>query len=187
MITTTEEPTTMNTTETDSGSLAVNAFGLGVGDDWRPFWGSDFFMPAAWTASGYPGSRPGHAGPGARFCLLGDGILYASAEFLGVSERAHRWEHRPTPQPDGTMRYEDVGRGGSSIWTPTRGSSTTPRASRRGSRTGTATSMTACSRRSVSRDGRHDRLLTQRRPKVLPQLWGQSPITTVDIAPAFVR
>jgi hypothetical protein len=101
----------MNTTETDSGSLVVNAFGLGVGDDWRPFWGSDFFMPAAWTAPGYPGSRPGHAGPGARFCLLGDGIVYASAEFLGVSERAHRWEHRPSPQSDGTMRYEDVGRG----------------------------------------------------------------------------
>ena len=75
----------MTTTDTDSGLLVVNAFGLGVGDDWRPFWGSDFSMPVAWTAPGYPGSRPGHAGPGARFCLLGDGILYASAEFPGVS------------------------------------------------------------------------------------------------------
>ena len=66
----------MTTTDTDSGLLVVNTFGLGVGDAWQPFWGSDFFMPAAWIASGYPGSRPGHAEPGTRFCLLGDGIIH---------------------------------------------------------------------------------------------------------------
>ena len=54
----------MRTTDTDSPATRRQHVGLGVGDAWQPFWGSDFFMPAAWIASRLPGvsTRPRRAG-----------------------------------------------------------------------------------------------------------------------------
>jgi hypothetical protein len=91
-------------------STTINAFGLGVGNDYEAFIRSDFHMPIGWSNGG-AGSLPRWAMTGHRFCLLGDGVLYASAQYLGHSERAHRWEHRPTRMPDGNERYVDAGPG----------------------------------------------------------------------------
>lgn len=72
-------------------------FGLGINsDDPTPFLGSDFHMPFKWATG--RGVRPGpRAKPGMTFALFGDGLILATATYLGCSERSHRWEHRPSP------------------------------------------------------------------------------------------
>lgn len=74
----------------------VNMFGLGINsDDVAPFLGSDFHMPFKWATA--EGSPPGiRAQPGMTFALFGDGLILATATYLGHSKRAHRWEHRPS-------------------------------------------------------------------------------------------
>src|SRR5687768_11804369 len=77
--------------------MDLNIFGLGINsDDPLPFIGSDFHMPAKWGTG--EGVRPGpRATPGMTFALFGDGLILATATFIGCSKRDHRWEHRPSP------------------------------------------------------------------------------------------
>jgi hypothetical protein len=87
--------------------VEVNLFGLGINsDDASPFLGSDFHMPAKWGSG--EGVKPGpRAKSGMTFALFGDGLILATATYLGCSRRSHRWEHRPSA--DG--RRHDYGPG----------------------------------------------------------------------------
>lgn len=76
--------------------MIVNAFGLGINSlNADPFFGSDFHMPVGWATG--EGSVPGpRAQPGMTFLLFGEGLILATAIYLGHSKRSHRWEHRPS-------------------------------------------------------------------------------------------
>jgi hypothetical protein len=74
----------------------VNIFGLGINSqDAKPFFGSDFHMPAKWKSG--KGVRPGpRATPHMMFALFGEGMILATVEYLGSSWRDRRLEHRPS-------------------------------------------------------------------------------------------